>query len=205
MITTATVIEGFQKALESMQWEVAVMLGVSAIIAGTLLKNYIAKGPKFEEVTSYGEGGYAGKPQLAVVGDAKDGKGEWILNSRQMGSLINSRGTVSDLTKRVDTLAKWTQMLIAGVPFSFLAGRNNYTELMKMQNGGMLYGPSVVLAGEYAGARRNPEVFSPLDQLKTILQPDLEKRELVAVVRGRDIAFVLEQDNASTNRMIGRG
>jgi hypothetical protein len=94
MITTATAIAGFQEALASMQWEVAVMLGIGAIAAGTILKSYVAKGPQFEEAQSYAEGGYEKEPTLAIVGDAKDRKGEWILNNSQMKSLIESTNRI---------------------------------------------------------------------------------------------------------------
>lgn len=35
-----------------------------------------------------------------------------------------------------------------------------------MASGGILSGPSLVMAGEYPGARSNPEVIAPLSDLK---------------------------------------
>ncbi len=36
-------------------------------------------------------------------------------------------------------------------------------------NGGIVYGPTNALIGEYSGARNNPEVVAPLDKLKSLL------------------------------------
>ncbi|MCF0160322.1 MAG: hypothetical protein HUJ99_05985, partial [Bacteroidaceae bacterium] len=36
-------------------------------------------------------------------------------------------------------------------------------------NGGLLYGPTLALMGEYAGARTNPEVVAPLDKLRSLI------------------------------------
>ena len=38
-----------------------------------------------------------------------------------------------------------------------------------MANGGILYGPTNILAGEYPGARSNPEVVAPLSKLQTMI------------------------------------
>ena len=39
------------------------------------------------QIPSFAEGGFIKSPQLIMAGDAKDGKGEWILNSQQMKNL----------------------------------------------------------------------------------------------------------------------
>jgi hypothetical protein len=38
-----------------------------------------------------------------------------------------------------------------------------------MANGGLLYGPTNILAGEYSGAENNPEVIAPLSDLQDII------------------------------------
>lgn len=38
-------------------------------------------------------------------------------------------------------------------------------------NGGIAYGPTLGLFGEYAGAANNPEVVAPLDKLRTLIEP----------------------------------
>ncbi len=64
--------------------------------------------------------------------------------------------------------------------------------LPKFANGGIAYGPTLGLFGEYAGARNNPEVVAPLNRLKDLIEPrggaingklkfEIEGRKLVAV------------------------
>lgn len=43
--------------------------------------------------------------------------------------------------------------------------------LPKFANGGLAYGPTVGLFGEYSGAQNNPEVIAPLNKLKQLIQP----------------------------------
>ena len=46
-----------------------------------------------------------------------------------------------------------------------------FTSLPKFADGGIAYGPTVGLFGEYAGARTNPEVVAPLSKLKEMIRP----------------------------------
>lgn len=62
----------------------------------------------------------------------------------------------------------------------------------KFAKGGIAYGPTLGLFGEYAGASTNPEVVAPLDKLRNLIQPAgaavvsgrfrVEGRDLVAVL-----------------------
>ena len=68
----------------------------------------------------------------------------------------------------------------------------------KFANGGIAYGPTLGLFGEYAGASHNPEVVAPLDKLRTLLDLgsggqmsgkvkfEIEGRKLVGVLRGEE-------------------
>lgn len=63
--------------------------------------------------------------------------------------------------------------------------------------GGIFYGPSNRLVGEYPGARSNPEVIAPLDKLKSMIG-DVGggiRGELTARVSGQDLLFILRQAN----------
>ena len=46
--------------------------------------------------------------------------------------------------------------------------------LPKFAEGGIAYGPTVGLFGEYAGASTNPEVVAPLDKLRSLITPAYE-------------------------------
>ena len=41
----------------------------------------------------------------------------------------------------------------------------------KFAAGGLAYGPTLGLFGEYSGAQNNPEVVAPLNRLRNMLQP----------------------------------
>lgn len=63
-------------------------------------------------------------------------------------------------------------------------------------NGGIVYGPTLALMGEYAGAKSNPEVIAPLNKLKSLIGNDgsggggiYEFR-----VKGRDLVAVLANE-----------
>ena len=68
----------------------------------------------------------------------------------------------------------------------------------KFANGGIAYGPTLGLFGEYAGVSHNPEVVAPLEKLRTLLDLgsggkmsgkvkfEIEGRKLVGVLRGEE-------------------
>lgn len=58
--------------------------------------------------------------------------------------------------------------------------------------GGIAYGPTTALIGEYAGARANPEVIAPLDKLKSMIADSssggtVQQVEVKGVIKGTDI------------------
>lgn len=67
----------------------------------------------------------------------------------------------------------------------------------KFAKGGIAYGPTLGVFGEYAGAANNPEVVAPLDRLRTLLRP-AESGVSGGTVRfridGRTLAGVLEKE-----------
>lgn len=67
----------------------------------------------------------------------------------------------------------------------------------KFAKGGIAYGPTLGVFGEYAGAANNPEVVAPLDRLRTLLRP-AESGVAGGTVRfridGRTLAGVLEKE-----------
>lgn len=66
------------------------------------------------------------------------------------------------------------------------------TSLPKFAKGGIAYGPTLGLFGEYAGASNNPEVVAPLDRLRALIQPDVPRGELTTRITGRDIEVVYD-------------
>ena len=98
---------------------------------------------------------------------------------------------------------------VAGIPFvgpimavaavaSVLAALAN---LPKFAKGGIAYGPTLGLFGEYAGATNNPEVIAPLDRLRSMLQPvGGLGGEVKFKIKGRYLVGVVGKENEIANR-----
>lgn len=66
----------------------------------------------------------------------------------------------------------------------------------KFANGGIAYGPTVGMFGEYSGAQNNPEVVAPLNKLQALLQPaDGSGGNVRFRIEGRTLAGILEKEN----------
>src|SRR5690606_21402550 len=70
-----------------------------------------------------------------------------------------------------------------------------FAAIPKFADGGLAYGPTLGMFGEYAGARNNPEVIAPLDKLRKLIQPSSGNVEvsLGSVIRGTDLQIVIER------------
>lgn len=73
----------------------------------------------------------------------------------------------------------------------------------KFADGGIVYGPTLGLIGEYSGARSNPEVVAPLDKLKSIIGGGAGGNmmvEVVGVLQGEDIYLATVKAAKNNNR-----
>lgn len=71
----------------------------------------------------------------------------------------------------------------------------------KFAEGGIAYGPTLGIFGEYAGANSNPEVVAPLDKLRSMLQPSGgEGGEVVFRIAGRTLVGILKKEESRTIR-----
>ena len=70
-----------------------------------------------------------------------------------------------------------------------------------MAEGGVVFGPTNALVGEYAGAKSNPEVVAPLNKLKSMLgdTQGTQRIEIFGRLDGNDI--FLSNDNAQAQRL----
>lgn len=66
----------------------------------------------------------------------------------------------------------------------------------KFAKGGIAYGPTLGVFGEYAGASNNPEVVAPLDKLRTLLQPvdGFSGGTVKFKIDGRTLVGILEKE-----------
>ena len=69
----------------------------------------------------------------------------------------------------------------------------------KFADGGVVYGPTLGLVGEYPGASTNPEVIAPLSKLKNLIEPS-GAMELQTRISGNDLLVLLERTEKQRNR-----
>jgi phage-related minor tail protein len=80
--------------------------------------------------------------------------------------------------------------------------RGLFANLTGFADGGIVYGPTMGLVGEYAGARSNPEVIAPLNKLQSIIGGG-QNVTVTGRISGRDI--LLSNDRAGRDRFRQRG
>ena len=79
--------------------------------------------------------------------------------------------------------------------FNFINGVTPFAD------GGIVYGPTLSIMGEYAGARSNPEVIAPLNKLKTLIGGESNSSgRLEARLRGRDLVLALANETRISRR-----
>lgn len=71
----------------------------------------------------------------------------------------------------------------------------------KFADGGIAYGPTVGLFGEYAGASHNPEVVAPLDRLRSLIAPQQSGVGQVEFrIEGRHLVGILNKESRYRSR-----
>ena len=80
--------------------------------------------------------------------------------------------------------------------------RNKAQKLAKpFADGGVVYGPTLGLVGEYPGARTNPEVIAPLDKLKKIIGGGGNGGFIAEpVISGSDLRVILSRADKTYTR-----
>ena len=73
----------------------------------------------------------------------------------------------------------------------------------KFAKGGIAYGPTLGMFGEYPGAANNPEVVAPLDRLRSLLQPvgGIQGGEVEFKIKGRRLVGILQNENNRGRRI----
>lgn len=119
-------------------------------------------------------------------------------------SAARTAATHAETTADVAGAAAKTMKAHASIPFVGIAvGVGMVASLVgmmmslpKFANGGLVYGPTLALMGEYGGASSNPEVIAPLDKLKSLIGDTGGgfSGKLEARLRGRDIVIALANE-----------
>ena len=82
-----------------------------------------------------------------------------------------------------------------------IAKRAEESGVPAFAEGGLVYGPTMGLVGEYPGARTNPEVIAPLDKLRGMLGG--QAVQVTGKISGRDILLTSERNAIDRNRVRG--
>lgn len=70
----------------------------------------------------------------------------------------------------------------------------------KYAEGGIAYGPTIGLFGEYSGASTNPEVVAPLDRLKSLIGNTGGGGTVEFRIEGRTLVGILKKENKRSSR-----
>lgn len=115
----------------------------------------------------------------------------------------------AEATSNVAGAAAKTFNAHAAIPWVGIAAAAALTGVMiatmaslpKFAEGGIAYGPTLGLFGEYAGASHNPEVVAPLDRLRSLIAPQESSGGAVRFrIEGRDLVGVLQKTQRHNGR-----
>ena len=115
----------------------------------------------------------------------------------------------AEATSNVAGAAAKTFNAHAAIPWVGIAAAAALTGVMiatmaslpKFAEGGIAYGPTLGLFGEYAGASHNPEVVAPLDRLRSLIAPQESGGGSVRFrIEGRDLVGILQKVHRHNGR-----
>lgn len=115
----------------------------------------------------------------------------------------------TEATANVGAAAAKTFSAHASIPWVGIAAAAALTGVMiatmaslpKFAEGGIAYGPTLGLFGEYAGASHNPEVVAPLDRLRSLIAPQESSGGAVRFrIEGRDLVGILQKAHRHNGR-----
>lgn len=92
-----------------------------------------------------------------------------LIAARKTEATVNTEAAATGAAASQASIPYVGPILAVAAVASVLAAVAN---LPKFANGGIAYGPTLGLFGEYAGAGHNPEVVAPLDRLKSLIGGD---------------------------------
>jgi hypothetical protein len=94
----------------------------------------------------------------------------------------------------------WVGIAIAGGMVAAMLGI--MLGLPKFADGGIAYGPTLGIFGEYANAANNPEVVAPLNKLRDLIQPAGGMGGTVKFrIRHRELVGILQQEERIRTRV----
>ena len=113
----------------------------------------------------------------------------------KLASMVAAFAVLNVLTGGAGTVGGQTLKQFLGGGFGF--------GLPMMAEGGIVSGKTALIAGEYAGAKSNPEVIAPLDKLQSLLGNAGGQVQVYGTLSGKDILLSSERAGIDRNRVRG--
>lgn len=81
-----------------------------------------------------------------------------------------------------------------------------FSSVPKFADGGVVFGPTLGLMGEYAGAANNPEVIAPLSKLKDLIEPAGKGDTYITLgggfkISGNELQLILDRNSTRNKRV----
>lgn len=103
------------------------------------------------------------------------------------------------LTNPAVAVAAGVGLVAAGVAIKGFQSRMQQAP-PALADGGLAYGMTTAIVGEYAGAKANPEVIAPLDKLQAMMEPRGQNVTVTGRISGKDIVLSNERGTRARNR-----
>ena len=138
-----------------------------------------------------GLGDAIGVPELNIAGTM----------AQAIATMVTGYATA---TSQAASMGPWAWIAFAALGLAQLTAMiTSVKDVAKFADGGVAYGPTLGLFGEYANAATNPEVVAPLDKLRSILSVEDGtggKLDIRLRARGRDLVGVSNKRNRLIRR-----
>lgn len=169
---------------------------------------------------SYEDMGSTAVEQMDAVGMAMDrmgravggNAGEWLSWAGNLASAIstaiplidaftkakNAQGTAEATEAAKGAASSVANIPVVGPALAVAAIASVVAALMsipKFAKGGLAYGPTLGLFGEYSGAANNPEVVAPLDRLRSLIGDTGTGGQVEFRIQGRELVGILNKQN----------
>lgn len=182
------------------------------------VEKYLAKSQKLKEVAANSKVASQTISEVgecfSIVGDAVDGAAgsmiAWAGNTMssiaqvipQIVSLIAAKEgeAVAGATASGSSLPFPANIaaIATGLASVFAA----FIKIPKFADGGIAYGPTLGIFGEYSGASNNPEVVAPLDKLQSMINPAESSfgGQVEFKIKGRELVGILGKETSIRDR-----
>ena len=187
----------WQKITASVQTFFSVMDGLRSIIEVVKMIETVSKATTAAKVV---ETGAITANTSAITTEASVA----ITASLAKAAANNVEGTAAVAAAVAKIFAAHSSIPFAGVGIA--AGLvalmiGTLASIPKFADGGIAYGPTVGLFGEYAGASHNPEVVAPLDRLRSLIAPQQSGGGQVEFrIEGRQLVGILNKESRYRSR-----